>query len=40
MFVRKVWHMVASYRAMNGPDGLNTGNQHFAHINSWPDKIT
>ena len=39
MFVRTVWQMQASYRIMYDRGGLNTGKQHFAPLNSWPDNL-
>jgi len=39
MMARVTWHAAGSYRAADGRGGANTGNQHFAPLNSWPDNV-
>jgi catalase-peroxidase len=39
MMARVSWHAAGSYRTSDGRGGVNTGNQRFAPLNSWPDNV-
>jgi len=34
------WYAAGTYRIADGRGGGGTGNQRFAPINSWPDKVS
>ena len=40
LFVRMAWHSAGTYRTGDGRGGAGSGQQRFAPLNSWPDKVS